>query len=271
MLGTQELDAADILEVTDLAHAIAKAEEAIRAQSRRADTDDAMGPAVHAPTPLPPRVGQLPLPAGVTRPATLLRAPEMTATPMPAPISTTSPAVTTTLQSPAFVAPGEAQPSAAVASSAAARTAPILVLDEDAFYHPAGRIRSLADTTLDGYRPEPTLMMRLRQRRRTLSKIALALLIPLSLLAIFTVAVAIGRATAEREAQPPPAQPATTTPPTPAAAPTPTVAAVAPAPKSTAKAPAPASTDEIPVFDVRSLKSVPPPAPHRPPRHRTGS
>ncbi|MCW5837542.1 MAG: hypothetical protein KIS78_34435, partial [Labilithrix sp.] len=113
VLGTQEIDAADVLEVTDLAHAIAKAEEVIRARSSRAlnagpdsspgqpwsrgdawdifdqlvATDDAVGPAVHAPsrpTPLPPRASPIPLPPGVVRSATLLRAPE-TSTPTPLP------------------------------------------------------------------------------------------------------------------------------------------------------------------------------------------
>ena len=344
LLGTQELDAADVLEVTDLAHAIAKAEEVIRARSSRvlmagpdssADqthqttrtdesgdifdkllgagkrvaaekhvasddaTDDAMGPAVHAPTlptPLPPRVAQIPLPPGVTRPATLLRGPEMTATPIP--ITGRSAAETpipAPPRAPAFGTADKTQPLAAVAIPPAARTAPILILDEDAFYHPAGRIRSLADATLDGYRPEPTLLVRLRQRRHALSKVVLLVLAPLTLLALFAVAVGIGRASAEHtsaehEAQPTPAQPAATTPPkaeakiatpeptvkaappapepTVKAAPTtpapePTVKAAPPAPEPTVKAAAPASTDEIPVFDVNSLKSVPAPKPHR--------
>lgn len=353
LLGTQELDAADVLEVTDLAHAIAKAEEVIRArssrvlmagpdssadqthQAKRSDesgdifdkllgagkrvaaekavasddaTDDAMGPAVHAPTlptPLPPRVAQIPLPPGVSRPATLLRGPEMTT---PIPISGMSAAATpipAPPRAPAFVSADGTQPLAAVAIPPAARTAPILILDEDAFYHPAGRIRSLADATLDGYRPEPTLLVRLRQRRHTLSKVVLLVLAPLTLLALFAVAVGIGRASAEHasaehEAQPTPAQPAATTPaattppkaeakiaaaeptvqvaapapeptvkaaaPTPAPAPEPTVQAAAaptPAPETTVKAAAPTSTDEIPVFDVNSLKSVPAPKPRR--------
>ncbi len=337
LLGTQELDAADVLEVTDLAHAIAKAEEVIRArssrvlmagpdsssgQTKRSDesgdifdkllgagkrvaaekqaasddaTDDAMGPAVHAPTlptPLPPRVAQIPLPPGVTRPATLLRGPEMTVTPIP--ISGMSGAPTpipAPPRAPTFGSADKTQPLAAVAIPPAARTAPILILDEDAFYHPAGRIRSLADATLDGYRPEPTLLVRLRQRRHTLSKIVLLVLAPLTLLALFAVAVGIGRASAERasaepEAQPTPAQPAAATAPraeakiatpqptmtaaAPTPAPEPMVKAVAPeptvtaaAPEATVKAAAPASTDEIPVFDVNSLKSVPAPKPRR--------
>ena len=113
--------------------------------------------------------------------------------------------------------------------------------------------------------------MRLRQRRHALSKVVLLVLAPLTLLALFAVAVGIGRASAEHtsaehEAQPTPAQPAATTPPkaeAKIATPEPTVKAAPPAPEPTVKAAAPASTDEIPVFDVNSLKSVPAPKPHR--------
>ncbi|MBX3222828.1 MAG: hypothetical protein KF795_20105 [Labilithrix sp.] len=299
VLGTQEIDAADVLEVTDLAHAIAKAEEVIRARSSRAlgggpdssaepfdragdifdklvATDDAVGPAVHAPyrpTPLPPRTSPIPLPPGVLRPATLLRAPEaVTATPIPvavtptpvtAPVAPVSAAPALT-PAPLPSSPGATQPLAALAIPPAPRTAPILILDEDAFYHPAGRIRSFADATLDGYRPEPTLMVRIRERRHTLSLGVGLVLVPLALLAIFAVAVGFGRASAAHDGEVVTAK-APTVAVTAAAAPKPTAAVASPAttatmstttatPVETRATPA----SEVPVFDVNSLKSAPP-------------
>lgn len=286
VIGTQEVDAADVLEVTDLANAIARAEEALRARSSRAlggpdssrrqessdlfdslvATDDAAGPALHAPyrpTPLPPRVSSIPLPPGVTRRATLLRAPEGL-TPLPLPVEV---AVERASAAPAseagpstsFVPPDATQPLAAVVVPPAPQTAPILILDEDAFYHPAGRIRTLAEVTLDGFRPEATVLVRARERRNTLSWVALLVLAPVLLIALFAVAVAVGRAGASPE--PTTSLPATTTTPaTATAAPTtPAKRAVTPAAAPVlASAPAatasPAST--VPVFDVKSLKSV---------------
>ena len=321
VLGTQEIDAADVLEVTDLAHAIAKAEEVIRARSSRAlnagpdsspgepwstgagdifdqlvATDDAVGPAVHAPsipTPLPPRVAPIPLPPGIVRSATLLRAPEMvTATPLPVAATAPPPAAATPVMpvvAPALMPPasvpaprsaGATQPLAALSIPPAPRTAPILILDEDAFYHPAGRIRSLADATLDGYRPEPTLMVRIRERRHTLSLGAGLVLFPLALLALFAVAVGFGRASAASDGETTPAATVTTTaarttntttsPATKAAATTSpaTTSPAALSPATTAVMSSPAKpvepsmspASDVPVFDVNSLKNAPAPA-----------
>jgi hypothetical protein len=291
ILGTQELDAADVLEVTDLANAIARAEEALRARSSRmlpdssashpdifdkllardedekdakveqtaADTDDAVGPAVHVPyrpTPLPPRAAPIPLPPGITRPATLLRAPEpLYPTPIPVPSGDTPmPAIPPPAPSPARKAGLSAnatQPLAAVSIPPAARTAPLLLIDEDAFYHPAGRIRTLAEATLDGYRPEPTLLVRLRERRQKLSWVVLAVLAPLLLLVLFVVAVGIGRASVP--ATPMEAAPVVEPAPQPAAP------AVVEQPAATV---APVATSDVPVVDVNSLKSVAPAKPH---------
>jgi len=149
--ATQELDPGDILEVQDMAAAIARAElllatpaaSAAAPRGGRRDlfetlgqraTDDTAGPATPAPphafpavpTPVPPRY--------VTMPA----------------------AVTT-------------------------------AAEDDAFYHPVGRMRSLADVTLDGYRPEPTLLVRAASRRKRLSWIMAAALLPLLVLAAIAI------------------------------------------------------------------------------------
>ncbi len=319
ILGTQEIDAADVLEVTDLANAIARAEEVIRARSSRVlvptpdssprqedifdklvaatpdgerapvedtnATDDTVGPAVHVPyrpTPLPPRTSNIPLPPGVLRPATLLRAPDdVLATPIPAaPNTPRSSAAAARLPLPAhapsaLAADEEARapvspvvspvaPSATATIPPAARTAPILILDEDAFYHPAGRIRTLADVTLDGYRPEPTLMLRLRARRQSLTWTVAAVIAVLALFAIFTVAVGFGRASVEAPpvhttaGEMPAKAPALAEPASQVERPVKTVEAAEPAarPVNTATGHGPAS--DVPVFDVNSLKNAPP-------------
>ncbi len=299
--------------MTDLANAIARAEEVIRARSSRVlttgpdssaqhepgvedifdklvaankpmtkkpdavttsapvATDDAVGPAIHAPsrpTPLPPRTSSIPLPPGVLRPATLLRAPqEVFATPIPttpAPPHAPAPAVMSAPPPAPAVVPTPApsssrvnatQPLPAMNIPPAARTAPILVLDEDAFYHPAGRIRTLADVTLETYRPEPTLMVRLRERRHALKWVVASVVVSLALFAIFAVAVGFGRRAAEHT-PPPTAKPVATT--TAAAA----TAAAKPVATTTAAAPS-APAPDVPVFDVNSLKSAPPTKPRR--------
>ncbi len=260
LLGTQEIDAADVLEVSDLANAIARAEEVLRARSSRAvadigvatkdserdifdallGTDDAVGPAVHVPylpTPLPPRGEPLPPPPGVNAPPTLLRAPEAFT---PIPVTPRVPNV-----EPSHFA--TAIPDGVVVPPAP-RTAPILVLDEDAFYHPAGRIRTIADATLDGFRPEPTLVVRLRERRTTLSWLVLLVLAPVVLVALFAAAMTLGRASVTSVDKPQPVGTATILP-----------AEVAPPPvKAAAPVPAPVKVEPaVPVFDVNSLKSAP--------------
>ena len=269
-LGTQEIDAADVLEVTDLATAIAKAEEAIRAQSSRklfsgpdssgkldgkdesaarsfddrdrsspamdmfdrlVATDDTSGPALPA----------LYEPALLTPPAWLATPPAW-------------PALATT------AAPPDAEPRPETPIPPALRTAPILILDEDAFYHPAGRIRSLADVTLDGYRPEPTLMVRLRQRRQALVPVVLGVLAAISLFALFAAAVGFGRARAARRLQPQVTSSWVAAPNEAPAAQRPTPAATGPAAKGPT-ADVPARLPELPVLDVNSLKSAPPAKP----------
>lgn len=132
---------------------------------------------------------------------------------------------------------------------AAARSAPILVLDQDAFYHPAGRIRGLADDMLEGYRPESTLMVRLRQHRSAIAWLAVAVCVPLTFLALFAVAVQFGRMRVAR------AGVATSTmSTTKRAQPIP----VAPPPPATPTKEQGAITPAVPVLDVKSLKSVPP-------------
>lgn len=181
--ATQELEPRDVLEVQDVADAIARAEQEASSRSirlprdvfdrlaRGAPTDDASGPALPA-----------------------------TAIPTP--------------------------PS----------TEPLLDPSEDAYYHPGGRVRCLADMTLEGYRPEPTLAVRLRQRRHTFGWLVVALLLPLAVLA--------AGASLTRRAEM-------------SAAVTRTTHAVAtrPAPRPESMqiaAPAPARSD-VPVFDVKSL------------------
>ncbi len=214
LVTTEEMTAADVLEVRNLADAIARAEEALRAprSSRRdmfaelaATTDDASGPAVFAaarPTPLPPPPASTPAP------------------PVPP----------------------------------APRTEPILFLpnDEDAFLQPAGRMRSLADETLDGHRPLPTLELRIQARRHKASWIVGAMLGVLAVVAI--AAFAIGRSIAAAPAAPAVAAATTTTPETKAETKVEaTVATPAPPPPAIEVAPqAPA----VPVMDVRSLPTA---------------
>lgn len=221
---TQELDPNDILEVRDMAEAIARAELIVRAPrssgSLRAlpserdifdalvdserPTDDTAGPATHKPatlTPIPPAPSA---PRYVTMPS--------------------------------------------------APSSP----EDDAYYHPAGRMRSLADVTLDGYRPEPTLLMRARSRRKSLSWILAAALVPLVALAAF----AIFSEGAQRADAAPAAQatgavvtsearlvvPATA----PVARPAPATSTTTTATTNTTATPPP----NVPVFDVKSLPTA---------------
>jgi hypothetical protein len=128
--------------------------EALGQRATRA-TDDASGPA----TPAPPYV----------------------ATPVPP--APTSPRYVTMPSAP--IVPAIASPALpAIPPSPAPPTA----LEDDAFYHPLGRMRSLADVTLDGYRPEPTLLVRAASRRKRFSWVLLAALVPLVVLAGIAVA-----------------------------------------------------------------------------------
>lgn len=214
---TQELDPNDILEVQDVAAAIARAEMLLASPApprsmttgrpdifetlgRRA-TDDTAGPATPAPpyaslpTPVPPRY--------VTMPAVV-----------PSP-------------------------------------------EDDAFYHPVGRMRSLADVTLDGYRPEPTLLVRAATRRKRFSWILVAVLLPLLVLAAIALS-ATWDTRADASVAGTTLSLATRTPATAAPGRTSLTASSA-----VAKAPAlhePAQPASMPVFDVNSL---PPARPRR--------
>ena len=121
-------------------------------------TDDAIGPATPAPvgllTPIPPAYASAP-------PAVAL-GPRRAPAPAPAP----APA------SPRYLTMPSAAPTA---------------LEDDAFYHPIGRMRSLADVTLDGYRPEPTLLVRAASRRKRFSWLFVAALLPLLVLAAIAI------------------------------------------------------------------------------------
>lgn len=238
--ATQELDPSDILEVRDMAAAIARAEKIVTAPrssargltdlfdslghaaptpkpsssasvtSRSRATDDTVGPAIGVPagipTPIPPRYLSMP-----------------SALPLAIPVARAVPA----------------SPAISTAQLAAIR------VDDDAYYHPAGRIRSLADVTLDGYRPEPTLLLRARTRRRHFSWFIAAALVPI--LALAAVAF-FTRTRVEQEASASTiAKPAQAAPPSKPFAP--------PAPITAAPAPAPAR-DTTPVFDVKSLPSA---------------
>ncbi|MBX3192398.1 MAG: hypothetical protein KF819_35735 [Labilithrix sp.] len=190
--STQELDANDILEVHDLAHAIERAERIIRtpipSEARPVDifdalakapakaTDDTTGPAIPAPNPTP----MLP----------------------PAPV---------------IFVPHE----------------------DDAYYAPAGRMRSLADVTLDGYRPESTLMVRLRTRRRALSWVVAGVVVVLAIVAGVTMLL---QESTSSVATSPPVVPTVST----------TTIATATLPA----APPSANEDPIPVLDVNNLPSA---------------
>jgi len=134
LISTEEMSAADVLEVKNLGDAIERAERALRDSSRPRDmfaelgtplplpaipTDDASGPALYAKpilTPIPPPL----------------------ATPAPAPVAATQPL-------------------------------PILMIpnnEEDAFMQPAGRMRHFAEETLDGVRVDATAQLRIGERRK---------------------------------------------------------------------------------------------------------
>jgi hypothetical protein len=255
LISTAELDPGDVLEVGDLADAIARAEQVIRerASGPRLSTpaapsssgvrdifdalvtDDCVGPAVHAPyipTPIPPR------PTPVPPPPQLLAHNRASTIPPPPPNGT--------------------QQLPEVRIPSVARTAPILVLDEDAFYYPAGKIPGFAAGTVEDHGPARSFLRNLRERPVLLSWIAVVILAPLTLLSLFAVGVGIGRARAAREAAVTSRMAAPKHVETPAApvetAPQPIVAAQPTAHPTPEAAPAP----EVPVLDVNSLKTAPP-------------
>lgn len=232
---TQELDPSDILEVQDMAAAIARAEKLVARSSQtllpapapssghdifeslgRRPTDDTAGPATPAPigllTPVPPA----------------------RATPVPVPTPST----------PRYLTMPSAPPTG---------------IEEDAFYHPLGRMRSLADATLDGYRPEPTLLVRAASRRKRFSWLFVAALLPLLVLAAIAIFANADPASGSPVASSPRAPSVATSTKlalatTSAAAKSPTVTADTAAPAPTEVTAKPASG--TPVFDVNSLPAA---------------
>jgi hypothetical protein len=165
---TQELDADDILEVSDMAEAIARAE--LRVGSPRVPDAAPSGPSLDD---LFDTLGHRPRPQAAQEPPSSPRATDDTA-------GAASPAPPAGVPTPLPPLPPRyvTMPSALAAAN-----------EDDAFYHPAGRIRGLADVTLDGYRPEPTLLVRAASRRKNFSWLLVAALLPLLVLAaigIFT-------------------------------------------------------------------------------------
>lgn len=167
---TQELDPSDILEVQDVAAAIARAEDLVRKEKSSGDLGANKG-------------------GGLDVFDALLK---RTATPVPGTLR--SPRITDDAAGPAgyrAVVPTPVPPAAKAAAVVVPKPPPAPVVrvpaavegEEDAYFHPGSRIRTLADQTLESYRPEPTLMVRIRQRRGKLSWVAAAVLLPLVLLA----------------------------------------------------------------------------------------
>lgn len=220
--STQELDPGDILEVRDVAEAIARAEQIVAAprSSRPRDifdalarpTDDAVGPA----TPAPARITPIPAPPSSPLPTVL-------------PPVAVAPAVTSTVRLPRIEVP-----------------------EEDAYFHPVGgRIRTLADATLDGYRPEPTLLVRARVRRTRFAWIAAAVLVALAGLAVAALFASARPSAPTANAAPPP--PTTTEPSAP------TKVSASPRARQTAAPAKPTAAPEapsVPVFDVKSLPTA---------------
>lgn len=196
-LVTQELDPADILEVRDVAEAIARAEAIVRTpipfpkpsssrdlfdelatrSPRHRPTDDAVGPA----TPAAPRVSTVPPPPAPAEAVELEAAEVEELEAEPAPHAARVPAVVAMAAEPVRIP----APSAPVLLVPAVPAGP----DEDAYFHPGGRIRGFGEVTLDGYRPDSTLLVRLRQRRSRLGWVvtgALVLLTTFSAAALLT-------------------------------------------------------------------------------------
>jgi len=240
--ATQELDPSDILEVADMAEAIARAEKIVAARSSRQlvaqpsrpDIFDTLGqPADGRPSVEAREVGEA------------VEARESRATDDTAGPATAAPPSTP-------IPPPMAIAQRFITIPAAPRTPPPVptAREEDAFYHPVGRMRSLADATLDGYRPEPTMLVRAASRRKRFSWVFLALLLPLVVLAAFAISANIDAAP-ESVAKRSPA--VATNGRTPIAT---TAAALKTMPAATT---APASgVKTAPVFDVNSLPSAGP-------------
>jgi hypothetical protein len=188
--ATQELDPNDILEVQDIAEAIARAEKLVAApRSSR--------PAGVAPIATIASIGR---PAVTEAEAERIAGPSLADMfdalghpPHPRRLTDDTIGAATPAPPPGIPTPVPprylAMPSAAPISKSSTRSFTSITSsdEDDAYYQPAGRIRSLADMTLDGYRPEPTLLVRAAGRRKRFSWIFLAILLPLVVLAAIAI------------------------------------------------------------------------------------
>lgn len=262
--ATQELDPGDILEVQDMAEAIARAEQMVaapRSSPAAAMARDIFDSLVDRSAPR----------------ATTASRSEQAASPYATGRATDDTAGPAT-PAPSYAALGAligAPPRSEFSSSATPFTPPppryvtmpvppssgALSPDDDAYYHPAGRIRSLADATLEGYRPEPTLLVRAASRRKRFSGLLLAALLPLVVLAGFAISSSIdvagpanAPATVTLKASPAaPVRGKTALATTSAGS---KVAVASPETALTSSPAAPSSPRGTPVFDVNSLPSA---------------
>lgn len=239
---TQELDPSDILEVQDMAEAIARAERMVAApRSSRALGDDA------AAAPSGPSLADMFEALGHRAHAPARATDDAVGPATPAP----PPGIPTPVP-PRYVTMPSAVPAAPPSTPASA-------VEDDAYYHPAGRIRTLADATLDGYRPEPTLLVRAAGRRKRFSWLFVAALLPLLVLAAVAVfagsesASASSPVSADRARVAPsvlvPGKTAMAT-----SSATSKITSVTAAAQAVVTSPAPAPV--TPVFDVNSLPSA---------------
>ena len=248
---TQELDASNILEVHDLAEAIARAEQIVAARGPRSSRD--VTGSSRAPVtslsdifeslgrPQRSRANDVREPSAArVRVTDDIAGP---ATPAPPPgIATPVPPRYVTMPS-AFPMPSPSSSAVNVGVSS----------NDDAYFNPAGRIRSLADVTLDGYRPEPTLLLRAAGRRKRFSWLFVAAFLPLPVLAaiaVFASSDAASTSTLSSVA----ATPSTFVTSKTRLATTSATTKAAPAPALSS--PNVTSTSSAPVFDVNSLPSA---------------
>jgi hypothetical protein len=118
-------------------------------------------------------------------------------------------------------------------------------------------MRSLADVTLDGYRPEPTLLVRAASRRKRFSWLFVAVLLPLLVLAAIAIFANAGAASASPITTAPREPSVTARGRTPLS--TTSVAAksgLTTAPTSGSVTTASPAGPTTPVFDVKSLPSA---------------
>jgi len=314
--ATQELDANDILEVHDLASAIERAEAAVRtplssprpldtsgldifdrlAAPRRSQTAQTAGAgSAAAPAATDDIAGPATPAAGrITPYPSTLRSPVVTDPPPSseslAPVATLAPATgrlpTLAVPPPPPLAytplPVPVAPSSRPSVDVVDESGKLLgsVPDEDAYYQPAPRLRSLADITLENYRVESTLMMKAQSRRRTATVVFAFVMAGLAIIGAAAVLLQPDNpASATIGSSPSPvatttistamtAAPAQTAAPVQTTAPVQTATPVQAAPVQTAQPATPskpaaakpvekAAPGAVPVLDVNSLPSAP--------------